>query len=93
MWGQSMVGRKVLDGGARRTRRRGRALAGAILALALVGAACGGGDDEAGSSGGSESTEPAEIVPGGEVTYALEAESSADPMPTAEKSAEDKEEA
>lgn len=75
MWGQSMVGRQVPDAGARRNRWRGRALAGAIVALAMVGAACGGGED-GGSSGGSESTEPAEMVPGGEITYALEAESS-----------------
>ena len=42
----------------------------------LVVASCGGGGGDGDSSGGSDTTNPATIVEGGEVTYALEAETS-----------------
>jgi peptide/nickel transport system substrate-binding protein len=48
------------------------------LALVLIASACGGGDDDDSSSGGSggsdEPTDEGTPVPGGEITYGLEAE-------------------
>ncbi|MGH9246283.1 MAG: ABC transporter substrate-binding protein [Acidimicrobiales bacterium] len=52
--------------------RRGRRLAAALLAFSLAVAACGGGDDaDDATSGGDDDGTP---TPGGEVIYALEAE-------------------
>jgi len=49
-----------------------------LLALVLIAAACGGGDDDSssggGGSGGSEPADEGTPVPGGEITYGLEAE-------------------
>ncbi|MGI9579517.1 MAG: ABC transporter substrate-binding protein [Microthrixaceae bacterium] len=54
---------------------RGRLLAASLIGVALIGAACGGGDG-GGSSDGNSTTDPGAIVEGGEMTYALEAETS-----------------
>ncbi len=57
----------------RMTWNRLRSLAAALLALTLMGSACGGGDSDSSADGGSDATAE-EPVYGGDLTYGLEAE-------------------
>ncbi|MCO5319141.1 MAG: ABC transporter substrate-binding protein [Microthrixaceae bacterium] len=59
-----------------RTRSAWGLLLVPLLSLAMLASACGGGDDDSGGDSGSGGDDSATPVPGGEIAYGLEAETS-----------------
>ena len=74
-----MIGSGMRSTGTATVSRPGRRWTGVVAvvsAMAILATACGGGSDDAGGSSGDGASEEGTPVPGGELVYGLEAETS-----------------